>query len=259
MEGFFVGKYVNKKTITMKSHFHNNYYEIYYLKHGNMRYIISDKIYELSKGDVAFIPKGVIHNTVYNELKSERLLINFSGNFVSDPALLECFNRGVISLSEKECFEFESIFKKMEAEEANKDVYSKRLATQYVTELLISFARKEKIDAPKELDGYNRIMQEAAEYINSSYETDISLPTLSKKFSLSQSFFSRKFKEVTGFGVAEYINLVRIKMAEKLLKEGRLSMTEVAYACGFSDSSYFAMTFKKLMGTTPLKYAKRYR
>ncbi len=259
MDGFFVSKYINKKTITMQSHFHNSYYEIYYLRHGNMRYIISDKIYELSKNDVAFIPKGVIHNTVYNEPKSERLLINFSKEFVSDNELLECFNRGVVSLTEKECFEFESLFKKMEAEASEKDAFSKKLITQYITELLISFARKEKISTPKELGGYSKIMQEAAEYINSSYETDISLPMLSKKFSLSQSFFSRKFKEITGFGVAEYINLVRIKMAEKLLKEGSLSVTDIAYACGFSDSSYFAMTFKKLMGTTPLKYSKRYR
>ena len=259
MEGLYVHRNINKSLGSQQSHFHNGYYEIYYLKRGTVRYIISDKIFELSKNDVALIPKGVIHNTSYSELENERLLLNFSKEYLSDTSLLESFDNGVISLTEKEGFDFENILKKIEREISSEDAFSKKLVTQYITEILILFMRKENRDRKAELEGYNKIMQTAAEYINSSFDTDISLAALSKKFSLSQSFFSRKFKEITGFGVAEYITLVRIKRAEKLLRDTNLSMTDVAYSCGFSDSSYFAATFKKLIGMTPLKYSKRYK
>ena len=118
-----------------------------------------------------------------------------------------------------------------------------------------SCAKKKKI-ASNLTEEYSEIMQKAVEYINSNFSSNITLFELSQKFSLSQSFFSRKFKEVTGFGLSEYITLVRIKNAEKMLCENKMSVTDIAFACGFNDSSYFASAFRKLIGITPLKYAK---
>ena len=251
-----VQKNTAKKAKLLKSHFHNNEYEIYYLKKGKMRYIIADKIFELTKNDVALIPKGVIHNTSYIGEETERFLINFSSDEITNPKLLSCFEKQLISLSEKEGFEFERIYKRLEKESFEKDEFSDILIKQCINELLISFARKEKKEASVLLEEYSETMQRAVEYINLNFVSDISLESISKKFSLSKSFFSRKFKEVTGFGFSEYITLVRIKNAEKLLLEGNTSITEIAFASGFNDSSYFTLTFKKLIGVTPLKYAK---
>jgi AraC-like DNA-binding protein len=93
-------------------------------------------------------------------------------------------------------------------------------------------------------------------YINESFSSPITLDSLSCKYSLSRSFFSRKFREVTGFGLSEYITVVRIKNAARLLAEKKMNVTEAAFAVGYNDSSYFTSSFKKIMGVTPLKYSK---
>ena len=73
---------------------------------------------------------------------------------------------------------------------------------------------------------------------------------------MSESCLSRKFKQVSGMGLNEFITSVRIHNAEKLLAGGELSVTRIAELCGYSDSNYFASVFKKIKGTTPVKYAK---
>ena len=64
-------------------HYHNRY-EIYYLTKGICWYFIDKKSYHLESGDIAFIPKGVIHKTNYETEFHSRLLINCSENFIPD-------------------------------------------------------------------------------------------------------------------------------------------------------------------------------
>lgn len=254
MDNLLLSRGSTTSSILMKSHFHD-FYEIYYLAEGNMRYIIADDFYEISKNDVVLIPRGVIHNTSYGDGGTKRILINFSESYVSDPSLLSVFDKKIVKLSERDGFALESIFKDLEAEQARNDKYSKTLISQYLNELFILLSRSEIKNISPELDGYTQIMQAAVKYINSNYSREIALCDLSLKFGLSKSFFSRKFKQITGFGMAEYITLVRIKNAEKMLLEGKYSVTYVAFSCGFNDCSYFAATFKRIMGITPHKFS----
>ena len=60
-------------------------------------------------------------------------------------------------------------------------------------------------------------------------------------------------------GINEYITNVRIHNAAQLLCEGKYTITEVAEKCGYNDSNYFASVFKKIKGTTPLKFSKSQR
>ena len=239
----------------LKSHFHEAY-EIYCLACGSVRYIIGDKIYDLHPGDVALIPKGVIHNTAYRAERTERMLINFSYDAIGNISLLRTFCSGVISLSEQGYSHFSAVFSKMQKESAATDKYSESLLLGYLNEILVLLARSGEKYESAELSYYGELMQEVIRYINENYASALTLDALSSRFSLSKSFFSRKFKEITGFCLFDYITLVRIKNAERLLTEGKLSVTEVAYATGFNDSSYFTGVFKRLIGTTPKKYKK---
>ncbi|MNY59192.1 HTH-type transcriptional activator RhaR [compost metagenome] len=62
------------------------------------------------------------------------------------------------------------------------------------------------------------------------------------------------FKEVTGFGFSEYVNLTRVRQAQLLLKETGISVTAVSEQCGFGNFSHFGKIFKQLSGVSPREY-----
>ena len=85
---------------------------------------------------------------------------------------------------------------------------------------------------------------------------DIPLEDMAEKYGMSKYYFSRKFKNYAGIGFQEFITLVRIQNAERMLVTTSESITKVAAMCGFNDSSYFTQTFKRYKGVTPKQYRK---
>ena len=73
---------------------------------------------------------------------------------------------------------------------------------------------------------------------------------------MSDSYFSRRFKTVTGFGFKEYLNAVRIRHACDLLLSTDKSITQIASDCGYMDSNYFGDAFHKIKHVSPSQYRK---
>ena len=94
-------------------------------------------------------------------------------------------------------------------------------------------------------------------YIKENCSQQISLEDLASKYSFTREYFSAIFKKATGYGVNEYLNIIRVKNAEHLLSFSTLSMSEIAHQCGFNDSNYFSTVFKRMNGTSPLRYRKK--
>ncbi len=91
----------------------------------------------------------------------------------------------------------------------------------------------------------------AVGYIRSHYHEPIDLDTLAATAKLSKYHFLREFKAATGQTPIAYINILRIKCAERLLREGGMTVAEVAEACGFVSHSYFSKVFYRLQGVLP--------
>lgn len=101
-----------------------------------------------------------------------------------------------------------------------------------------------------------KTIEDIISYINNNITTDLSLENLANKASFSPIYFHKLFKVSTGKNLREYIEDQRIKKAIELLISTNLTLTEIAYECGFSSQSYFSYAFKKRMGVTPREYAK---
>ena len=93
----------------------------------------------------------------------------------------------------------------------------------------------------------------AVKYIKEHFTERITIDDISFASGLSRAYFSRKFKDITGFTIVNYVNLVRCQNACKMLRTGKYKINEVALACGFENMSYFTRTYKKLMGELPSK------
>jgi AraC-like DNA-binding protein/sugar lactone lactonase YvrE len=77
---------------------------------------------------------------------------------------------------------------------------------------------------------------------------------LSGEMCMSRMTFYRKIQAATGQKPTEFIRTIRLRRAAELLREGRMSITEVSYATGFSSVSYFSRCFRTMYGMPPTQY-----
>lgn len=94
-------------------------------------------------------------------------------------------------------------------------------------------------------------------YLNSNYQKNISLPEILQWSGMSKSALMRNFKQATGSTPIDYLIHIRIGKAFCLLRESGLSISEIAYQVGFSDSNYFSRSFRKIAGMTPRAFRKK--
>ena len=94
----------------------------------------------------------------------------------------------------------------------------------------------------------------AKRYIEENYAKDISLDDVSRIVNISPYYFSKIFKEESGYNFIEYLTNVRMDRAKELLDNSDLSMKEICAMCGYTDPNYFSRSFKKNVGVTPTEY-----
>ena len=80
---------------------------------------------------------------------------------------------------------------------------------------------------------------------------------LASKIGMSRSNLLRKIKKDTRLSVSQFINLVRLKNAMEMLRQGDLTVSEVSYRVGFSSTSYFIKCFREQYGYPPGEVGKR--
>lgn len=97
-------------------------------------------------------------------------------------------------------------------------------------------------------------LKPALEYIESHYASHISLGELARLTGLSPKYFCRYFRAVVHRSPIDYLNFYRVECASALLSSSDLTVAEVAYQCGFNDSSFFIKQFRRYKGATPRQY-----
>jgi len=239
-------------------HVHTEH-ELYYLAGGKTKYLIDDEIYPVEPGNVVFIPKGHYHMTDSGEYTDvERYLLSFDDDlFDSDTRIIldELFEKRLINIPINRVEGLEELFRSYERSLMIEGELGEAVRKVHALGILSFICRHKKEYTPK-LSESERIIHSVSEYISANYREELTLSSLSLRFSVSESHLSRKFKEVSGIGLSEYITFVRIINAERLLRSGESSITKVASQCGFSDPNYFSTVFKKIKGVTPLRFAK---
>ncbi|MCR5540693.1 MAG: AraC family transcriptional regulator [Ruminococcus sp.] len=88
----------------------------------------------------------------------------------------------------------------------------------------------------------------------SSAPGEWSVERMAEAFYMTRSHFSVLYKKQFGVSPGEDLQRITMELAASLLKESRMSVEEIAKECGYSSSENFIRSFKKMFGTTPLKY-----
>lgn len=96
----------------------------------------------------------------------------------------------------------------------------------------------------------NKIFKSAIGYIDENFRRYITLDEIAAQCCINKSYLSREFKKTSGITVFEYITTLRCKEAHYLITNG-ISVGTAAQNCGFENMSYFARTYKKIVGELP--------
>lgn len=82
-------------------------------------------------------------------------------------------------------------------------------------------------------------------------DSELSGDKIATQHHLSRSQFARKLKTLTNKSVTEFIRSQHLTEAKRLLNEGNLNISEIAYGIGFVDPAYFTRVFTKETGVSP--------
>lgn len=100
-----------------------------------------------------------------------------------------------------------------------------------------------------------KFIEKCIEVLNNHMDnSEFSVEVFSSELCMSRPVLYRKLKSLTGQSPQDFIKVLRLKHAAKLIREGGVLISEIAYLSGFSDPKYFSTSFKKFFGVSPSKY-----
>lgn len=271
-EGIALERMVRQGKFDMRvKHFHNEY-EIFFLIEGERRFFFDNRAYRISKGSLILVDENSIHMTrafSENEKGHDRIILYVDRDKMQEldrryPKLnlVKFFreNYGVYQLNEEQQEEFTLFCQHLQKELAVRDRNSQTMIETEIIQYFISFMRSHMTpdtqSGQMENNPKYRTAYAVADYISENYTSSFTLEELAGRFFLSKYYLCRTFKEITGYGINEYINIHRIQKAKKFLEETDMSISEIAHALGYESLTYFEKVFKTYMTISPLKYRK---
>ncbi len=258
-----VGMTTNK-TPMAAMHFHTGY-EIYYLIKGERTYYIKDRKYPVNEGEIITVPKGVLHKT--GGKGGTRLLIIFEEEYLSRyfkpefiHALLKNFDTAVLCpLPGKKALvdgKLKLVYNLHRAVLDGDTTVEYRLAMA-VFDVIYTLCEAKNYFTKK--DSYSERLSDIMRYINENYgHLDNGIAGIAERFFISKYYLCHLFKSSLGLSVIDYVNMVKIREACRLLEDENESVLSVATKCGFNSGSYFAKVFKSYMGIGANEYRKKH-
>lgn len=98
-----------------------------------------------------------------------------------------------------------------------------------------------------------RTVKRAVHFLNNHIHEKITRKEISIQLDVDEDYLTRIFHLEMGMGLWDYLNMLRLDEAKKLLLYTGLSVKDISKKCGFTSSNYFSNTFKKRFGMTPGK------
>ncbi|TPN85376.1 response regulator [Aquimarina algicola] len=135
---------------------------------------------------------------------------------------------------------------------ANLIAIRQKLQSRYSQEIVLT--PKDIAITPTDENFLNKVQKVLDEYL---IESSFSVEEFSRIIGMSRMQLHRKIKALTGLTTSEFVRSQRLKLAAQLLKNSDTNISQVGYAVGFNNHSYFTKCFKETYHCTPTEYATK--
>lgn len=245
----------------------HTYCELFYLRSGTCTYTVNKAQWHLEAGDIFIVAPGAPHSTRYEGKTSCERIIVFCMPEVILPLLPESAEelRGVLARSGKVILNSDSrravdaMISNMLLENDLPQRFSEDILKLESLHLLLLLLRDGifSYETMSDKEGYSADIERALKYIALNYPQPLTLEGVADHCNLSATYFSRKFKLITGQTFKEHLNYIRLRQAKQMLCTTDNTVTKIAMLCGFGSSNYFKDVFKADVGISPREYRKK--
>lgn len=263
----------NNKPFEYHSH---QEYEVYIFHTGSCRYLIKNQIYDLEPGDVLLMDGMTLHKpNVKSHTEYVRSVVHFSPHWLKGLLeelgslyLLDAFKELqhclIRTKENKELERLEEIICRLNDIRKSPGLLDQHKETEIkvlLLQMLISvhcLAQMADIKPLNEKTGKTEHAENIAKYIQQNYMEKINLEVIAEELSLSKSYISHLFKEMTGFTVMEYVMACRLTQVKYLLEiEPDKSIKDIANESGFDSASHFSRYFRDRERMTAREYRNK--
>lgn len=135
-----------------------------------------------------------------------------------------------------------------------------RLTTRDQVLLWLQTAKNELVEQLAQT-GHSRspLVEEACRYVQDNVDKHIMLQDVADHVRISPGYLSGLFKKAYNKNLMDYINEVKVRRAQELIREGKYRIYEISYMLGFENAYYFTRVFKRYAGMTPSDYQRQLR
>lgn len=216
---------------------------------------------QINDGDITIVPANMPHQASWNQEHSY-ILISLDRDKLASFApltdldaveLIPCFHKADplilgIGLALKT---------EIESNNSGGHLYIDSLTATLSAHLLRHYSTR-KFTIPENRQGLPQYkLRQVISYINDQIDRNFTLAELAALVNMSPSYFSSLFKISMGCAPHQYLIRRRVDRAKILLREGKLTIAEIAHSLGFAHQSHLNRHFKRLVGITPKIFQKQ--
>lgn len=271
-DGFKFHAMYGKHDKEMCLHSHVDFSELVIVTKGTAVHVVNQQRFFVKKGDVFVIDADTIHgyeeaedfeicNIMYqkeqffDESSDMFKLPGFQALFVIEPKLRR--SNDFSSYLRVGINKYQDIIRLVDEiikEYQNKKPGWKIQVQNLFFVLTVTLSRMYKFEKKTEDSAIG--LAKAAARIESEYLREISIDELAALSGFSPRHFIRRYYEMYQITPHRHLKKIRLVQATQMLKESGTTISEIALACGFPDSNYFARIFKSEYGISPSAYRK---
>ncbi|MBQ8431676.1 MAG: helix-turn-helix domain-containing protein [Clostridia bacterium] len=249
----------------MNCHWHTEH-EIIYVRSGRLelKLGLGDELLTLERGEVAVVQGGTLHSAVPYDCNYICFVLDASRMLRPDDACAEamyCFDKGkwrIHPRPEKQMPRFAALCEQLYRVLIRREEGYAFLAKGYVLEffgLLLQYRLYERTVSHSELEEKHAgRMRVVLDFIQQNYNREIELSELARLSNMSPNYFCRYFRRLTGQTPIDYLITYRLESSCYALRTTDLTVTDIAFGCGFNDVSHYVKMFRKMYGMTPKSY-----
>ena len=237
----------------------HDFYEIIFLKRGDISYSIEDKIYTVHENGIIFTRPGMIHRINFlNKDIYDRHDILFSEKIIF-PEVLKMIPANMDVLHIKKYKYIDALFSGM-------DFYCSKfegealenILTHLIDEILYNIViSKEVTDSPAEdVFSVNPMVTKAVQFIEENLNKELSLEIICNELFVTKSYLHKLFNKYLKMSPGKYITSKRLLLAQKELREGS-NPTEIFGQLGYGEYSTFYRSYKDYFGYPPSEEKER--